>query len=119
MAPSSIAVVLAVALLQAAFDEVGRLHEALPRLTHVDAQQLELDATGTAPEAHGEEAVAVVVEHRDLLGDTGRTTVPGDHHHHRAELERLAGARHVAQELEHVGAHLRGSASRASRISSR
>ena len=80
---------------------VGVLGEAPPRLAHLDAEAVELDAPEAPSEAEHRPAAGEVVEQREVLDDTHRV-VPRQHRDHRAELDprRLAGD--PGQELRHV-----------------
>ena len=93
-----------VALFQRVEDQFGILDEEIAALVLIEAEALVLDSRETAADAENEAAVGEMVEQRGLLGDPNRI-VPGQHHHHRAELHVLGLARHVGQELQHVGAH--------------
>ena len=99
-----LAVELDVALLEALQHVLGVLDESLPRLVHVDPEALELHPAEPAPDAEDDAPAGDVVEHRDLFGHPHRV-VPGEHHHHRAELRALGPAGHVGQELDDVRAH--------------
>ena len=99
-----LAVELAVAALEPLEDHLRRLDEAVAAVLLVDAEALELDAPETAADAEDEATVRHVVEHDDLLGDAHRV-VPGQHDHHRAELDAVRAPGEVGQVLQHVGAH--------------
>ena len=102
--PDELAVVLAIAALEALQQHPRRLDEARARLVHGQPEAVELDLARAAAEAQDEAAVGQGVEHRHFLGDAHRI-VPGQHHHHRAERRAGGASRHVGEELQHVGAH--------------
>ena len=83
--------------------DLERLGEAVARLVHRAAVGIELALGGAAPEAERQTAaLQQVVEHADLLGDHDRV-VPGQHDHHRAEVDAAGLAGEVGQVLKGAG----------------
>jgi hypothetical protein len=81
------------------------LREAIARLVHRTAVGVELALRGAAPEAEREPpALEQVVEHAHLLGDH-HGVVPGQHDHHRAEVDALGLAGEVGQVLNRAAGH--------------
>src|SRR5439155_1709041 len=64
-----LAVVLAVARLQAAQQHLRGFHEALAGLVHREPEAVELDAAGATTQAQDQASIGDVVEHRDFFGD--------------------------------------------------
>ena len=92
------------AALEALQQRLAVFDEQLAAVAHVEAEAVELDFARAAAETQDHAPARQMVEHGDLLRHPHRV-VPRQHHHHRAQPHVLGAARHVRQELHHVGAH--------------
>src|SRR5438093_918127 len=98
------AVELAIAAFEALEDHLRRLAEDRAAVLLVHAEPFELHAPEPATEAEDQAPVRHVIEHHHLLGHA-QGAVPGQHHHHRAELDSFRAPGEVREVEEDVGAH--------------
>ena len=97
-----LALVAELLFLQSEFDDLHRFDIALARFALVNGERSELTGTQSTPHADIQApTLQEVVDERELARDLERV-VPGQHHHHRAEVDSFRPAGHVTDHGQRI-----------------